>query len=64
MDDNRDELIVLLGTRIGVAMEDVVVVALQLGSAAPGQQDEHIELIVSAVSELSNLADALDALRE
>lgn len=64
MDENRDELIALLGARIGMVMEDVADVALTVGAAAPEQRNGQIEMIVRAVGELSSLASALETLRE
>lgn len=64
MDENRDELIALLGTRIGMVMEDVVVVALTVGATTPDQRDRKIGTIVEAAGRIQRLADALATLTE
>lgn len=64
MDENRDELIALLGTRIGMIMEDVVVVALTVGAASIEQRDGKIGTIVEAAERIKRLADALATLTD
>ena len=64
MDEGRAELIGLLGTRIGMIMEDASVVALTLGSMHPGQQDTAIAQLTTAAEQIRALTSALLALRE
>ena len=64
MDENTRELIVLLGTRIGMVMEDTCAIALTLGRSQPPDLDRHIDVIIAAVNRITRLAEALDRLRQ
>ena len=64
MDESAAELIGLLGTRIGMIMEDTSIIALTLGACQPGELADTIDRIISAADQISKLAGALVSLKE
>lgn len=64
MDEGRAELIGMLGSQIGMIMEDASVVALTLGSMRPGQQQAAIEQLANVAEQIGALTCALQSLRD
>ena len=62
MDENATALIALLGTRIGMIMEDTNVTALNLGRLERPELEHAIDMLVRAGSSISILAAALNDL--
>nr|WP_166180989.1 hypothetical protein [Altererythrobacter segetis] len=62
MDDDVDELIALLGTRIGAIMEDASVVALTIGSLKGHERSQAVVKLTSSVEIIHRLAEAVQVL--
>ena len=64
MNDDTDELINLLCTRIGAIMEDASVIALTLGALNTGERRTAIAELNQASREISNMLAAVNGLLE
>jgi len=62
MDENEAELLRQIYTRIGMIMEDVSIVALELGAPATSLEREKIAALSDAVATISSLNAAAGAL--
>lgn len=62
MDDDTDELIAQICTRIGMIMEDASVVALTAGGLAGEERDAAIAVLANAAERITALVGAVKAL--
>ncbi len=64
MDDNEAELLRLIYTRIGMELEDVTIVALELGAPSSRFDPDKVEQLSKSVEAISKLADAAQSIAE
>jgi hypothetical protein len=62
MDDDTEELLNLLCTRIGMIMEDASVVALTIGAREPGQRLGEMAKLETASAQIAALTAAARSL--